>query len=217
LGLVPILILYGVTVGTPTNIFVDRYRLVAIPGIALGWGWIISRIDSRVIRVMFCVAVVATTSYQFFASPNPRRHGYTWKYALELAEKNASPDNAPVLVCSDFPGSDYVPMPDIADVKESALFTPLSYYKLSVPVVGLPRALNDEAIRVGSAFVLGAAARRERFLALGYDPSYGTLEWLARIASGTHDAHVLAQLDGVAVVEFTPRAQASDHREDAPR
>lgn len=211
LGLVPILILYGVSVGTPTNIFVERYRLVAVPGIALGWGLFVSRIDSRLIRVLFCVAIVSATGYQCFSSPDSGRHGYTWKYALEFAEKNASSDNAPVLICSDFPGSDYMPMPVGAAVKDSGLFTTLSYYKLSVPVVGLPRALNEEAVRVGSGFVQEATQRRERFLALGYRPSYGTLDWLTKIASQTYDVRVLAQLDGIVVREFRPRAQEIDH------
>ncbi len=211
-GLVPILVLYGVSASTPTNIFVERYRLVAVPGIALAWGFIVSRIDSRLLRVLFCAALVCNTAYMYFSNPYSVRHKYTWKYALDLAEKNASPDNAPVLICSDFPSSDYYPMPVGAAVKDSGFFTPLSYYKLSVPVVGLPRALNDEAIRVGSDFVKEAARRRERFLALGWVYSYDTLHWLADTTSGTYVTHVLGQPDGVVVLEFTPRAQEPDSR-----
>ncbi len=103
-------------------------------------------------------------------------------------------------------------MPVGAAVKDSGFFTPLSYYKLSVPVVGLPRALNDEAIRVGSDFVKEAARRRERFLALGWVYSYDTLHWLADTTSGTYVTHVLGQPDGVVVLEFTPRAQEPDSR-----
>ena len=36
---------------------------------------------------------------------------YSWKYALEFVEKNASADNAPVLICSDIPEADHMPMP----------------------------------------------------------------------------------------------------------
>ncbi len=127
--------------------------LVAIPGIALCWALIVSRIDSRALRLLFCIALVAVTAYHSFSSPSSRRHNYTWKYALEVAEKNASADNAPVLICSDLPESDHVPMPVGAAVKDSALFAPLTYYQLSVPVVPLPRALNDEAIQAGSQFL----------------------------------------------------------------
>lgn len=212
LGLVPILILYGASALTPTNIFVARYRLVAIPGIALWWGWLLSRINSRLLRVLFCVAIVTTAAYRKFSSPDWDEHAYTWKYALELAEKNASPENAPVLICSDFPSSDYFPIPAGAAVKDTSFFTQLSYYKLSVPVVGLPRSLNNEAMRIGSAFVDEAGQRRERFLALGYRPSLETLRWLRKMAAPTYEARILGQPDGILVLEFRPRVSQPEPR-----
>ncbi|MGC2514181.1 MAG: hypothetical protein WA383_06630, partial [Terriglobales bacterium] len=151
---------------------------------------------------------MATTAYSSLTSPSSKLHGYTWKYALELAEKSASADNSPVMICSDFPEADVVPMPEGTAVKDSGLFAPLAYYPLSVPVVGLPRALNDEAFRVASAFLQTAARRRERFLALAYRPSYRTLDWIVSSASGTHSARELGVFDGIKVLEFIPRAQA---------
>ncbi len=212
LGLIPILILFGVSALTPTNIFVARYRLIAIPGIALYWGWLLSRIDSRLLRVLFCVALVTSAAYRKLRSEDSHQHGYTWKYALELAEKSASSDNAPVLICSDFPSSDYFPIPVGAAVKDTSFFTQLSYYKLSVPVVGLPRTLNDQSMQIGSDFVQKAGQRRERFLALGYRPSLETLRWLRRIASPTYEAHTLGQPDGILVLEFRPRASQPEPR-----
>ena len=210
LGLVPILILYGVSVETPIHVFVSRYRLVAIPGIALSWAWLVSRIDSRALRSLFCVALVASVAYSYFTSPAARKHDYTWKYALELAEKNASTDKAPVLICSDFPEADVVPMPVGAAVKDSGLFAPLTYYKLSVPVVGLPRALNAEAIGIVSSFLQEPERRRERFLALGSVASYETLHSIESSAARTHNERLLGTFEGVAVLEFTPRAQSDD-------
>ena len=129
----------------------------------------------------------------------------TWKYALEAAEKNASVDNATVLMCSDLPESDHMPLPVGDAMKDSTFFAPLTYYKLSVPVVGLPRSLNDEAIRVASSFVLDAAERRERFLAITYQASYPTLKWIIYDAAATHNVRKVGIFDGIAVLEFTPR------------
>lgn len=201
---IPILILYGVSVATPIHIFVPRYRLVAIPGIALCWALLIGRINSRTLRVFFCVALVGITAYRTFTSPDSRKHGYSWKYALAMAEKNASIDNSPVLICSDLPESNYVRMP-VNSAKDSALFAPLSYYKLSVPVVPLPRALNDEAIRVASDFLKTATAKHQRFLALAWEPSYPTLDWLAKDTARVYQSRVVGVYDGVKVVEFTFR------------
>jgi len=204
LGLIPILILYGVSAETSIHVFVDRYRLVAIPGIALCWAWLVSRIDSRALRLLFCFALVASIAYPYYGSPATRTHGYSWKYALEAAEKDASTDNATVLICSDLPEADHVPMPAGAAVKDSNFFSPLSYYKLSVPVVGLPRVLNQDARRIVSNFLPEAAQRHERFLAVAFKASYPTLQFIVSSSAGTHSARVLGTFDGVEVVEFTP-------------
>ena len=212
LALVPALILYGVSAETSLHVFVFRYRLVAVPGVALCWALAVSRINSRVLRLLFCVAFVAVSAYHYFSSPSSRIHNYTWKYALEFVEKNASADDAPVLICSDLPESDYMPMPAGSAAKDSAIFAPLSYYQLSVPVVPLPRALNDEATRVGSQFLQQAAQRHERFLALAFVPSYETLDWLADSAEESHLVRELGVFDGVKVLEFVPRTPPNASR-----
>jgi hypothetical protein len=211
LALVPILTLYGLSVGTPLHVFEFRYRLVAVPGIALCWALAISRIRARSLRLLFCVVVVVVSVYHDFNDPIFKIHGYTWKYALEFAEKNASPDNAPVLICSDFPESDTVRMPVGSAAKNIGIFSPISYYQLSGPVVALPRALNEEAMRVGSRFLQQAAQRHQRFLALAFVPSYGTLDWIAGRASGMQ-IRELGVFDGIKVMEFDPRTTA-----DTPR
>jgi hypothetical protein len=207
-GLAPILILYGVSAGTSIHVFADRYRLVAIPGIALCWAGLLSRINSRALRLLFCVALVSTSTYLYYGSRMARTHGYTWKYALQFAEKNASVDNAPVLICSDFRESDGATMPDGEAVKDNGFFAPLAYYPLSVPVIGLPRALNDEAIRAVSTFLQEPVRQRQRFLALGFGPSYQTLRYISDRALGTHSVRKLGVLDGIVVLEFSPRIQS---------
>lgn len=204
LALIPILILYGVSVGTPMHVFTTVHRLDAVPGIALCWALIFSCIDFRILRLLFCVALVMATAFVYLNHPTLREHGYAWKYALDYAEKNAITDEAPVVICSDFPEADYTAMP-LDSAKDSALFVQLSYYKLSVPVVPLPRALNDEAIRVGSRFLQESVQKHERFLALANEPSYKTLNWLAQNAAATHYVRKLGVFDGVEVLEFVPR------------
>lgn len=212
LALIPILILYSVSAETSIRIFVFRYRLIAVPGIVLCWGLIVSRIHSRGLRLLFCVAIVATTAYQYLSRPDFKLHGYTWKYGLEVAEKNASPDNAPVLICSDLPEADYMALPVGDAVKDSVLFAPLTYYKLTVPVVALPRSLNDDATRIGSQFLKGATQRHQRFLALAFNSSYGTLDWIAKNAAETYDVRNLGIFDEIKVMEFVPRNRASASR-----
>jgi hypothetical protein len=212
LALVPILLLYGLSVGTSIHVFVPRYRLVAVPGIALCWAWVASRIDSSALRLLVCTTIVAATGFIYLTTPFLRQHQYSWKYALEFVEKNASVDDAPVLICSDIPESDHMAMPVGPAIMESGILPPLSYYQLSVPVAPLPRALNDEAMRDGSQFLQQAAQHHQRFLAMAFVQSYDTLDWLAKTAAGTYDVHQLGQFDGVKVLEFKPRTQVDASR-----
>jgi hypothetical protein len=212
LALVPIFLLFALSVGTSIHVFVPRYRLVAVPGIALCWALVASWIDSRALRLVACATIMAATAAIHLTTPLLRQHQYSWKYALELVEKNASVDDAPVLICSDIPESDHMAMPVGPAILESGILPPLSYYPLSVPVTPLPRSLNDEAMRDGSRFLQQAAQRHQRFLAMAFAQSYDTLDWLTKTAAGKYDVHNLGQFDGVKVFEFVPRTQA-----DAPR
>jgi hypothetical protein len=153
--------------------------------------------------------MVAATSYQYWHSPLSRQHAYSWKYALRAAEHFTSEDKAPVLICSDLPEADHEPMPTGEAVKDSPLFAPLSYYQLRAPVVALPRALNDQAMRIGSEFLQTASANHQRFLAMAFAPSYPTLQWLAYNATGSFTVRNLGVYDDVLLLEFVPLNSAT--------
>src|SRR5208283_5433320 len=154
LALVPILCLYAISVTTPVHVFIPRYLLEAVPGLALCWGWICSLIDSRPLRGLFCFAFVALCVFEAYTSPSARMHGFSWKYALEYADVNAAEDHAVLLMCSPFVEGDSQPMPAVAS--ESMLYAPLSYYKVQAPVVPLPGSLVAESERQARQFLLKA-------------------------------------------------------------
>jgi hypothetical protein len=206
LALVPILILYSLSTATPIHVFIPRYQLVAVPGIALSWALVASLIDSRRLRLLCCLAMVAVMALISFTSRRARSHETSWKAALAFAEKNSSADNAPVLICSGLSESDYMLMPTGSAIEDSGILAQLSYYKLTVPVVPLPLSLNDQAMRLGSRFVQQAADRHERFLAMAFVSSYKSLDWLASNAAGIDYVHELGVFDGIKVLEFVPRA-----------
>lgn len=208
LALIPLLILYGVSVATPIHMFAARHRLVAIPGLALCWAWLIERcLKTQPLRLMFCIVLVAGTAFHLFRSPEAGRHGSTWKYAFAVVEKNASTDNAPVLLCSGFIESHYAPMP-LHSAKTSRYFASLSYYKLSVPVVPLPFGINDQTRQIGSQFLKQAAQKHQRFLAVESAPSHETLDWLSQQASPNYNVRRLGTFDTIKILEFDPRAPA---------
>ncbi len=204
LALVPTVILYGVSVTTPLHIFIERYEVVAVPGVALCWAWIFSRIDSRLLRVMGCAALVTWSAYRNYTSPTATSHLYSWKNALEFADTNAARDGSPLVICSDLREADFWSMPT-GPAGESVLFAPLSYYKVRATVVPMPRALNEQAQLIGKRFLLEAVLQHRRFLALAHKPSYPTLDWLESLTSISHATHALGDFDGIRVIEFVPR------------
>ncbi len=204
LALVPLGLLYVVTVATPLHIFVERYQGVAVPGIALCWAWVLSRIDSRRLRLLCCIAFVTWTIGQTYASPEARLHGCTWKFALEFADARAAQAGLPILVCSDLPEANFQNMPT-GPASESVLFASLRYYKVRAHVIPLPRALDERTQMIGRRFCLLAAHEHKSFLTLTYRPSYPTWQWLVSQTSRTHESRVLADFDGIKVVEFDPR------------
>jgi hypothetical protein len=205
LALVPVLILYILSAATSIHVFIPRYQLVAVPGIALSWTLVASLIDSRTLRLLCLLAMVAVMASISFTSRRARSHETSWKAALTFVEENASVDHAPVLICSGISESDGMVMPSGAAIDDSVVLTPLMYYKLTVPVVPLPRSLNDEAMRVGSRFLEHATRQHERFVAMASEYSYGTLKWLSDNAMTTDDVHELGVVDGFKILEFVPR------------
>jgi len=203
LALVPVLCLYVVSVTTPLHVFIPRYLLVAVPGIALCWGWLCSVVDSRPLRATFCFTFVALCLSQAYTSPAARLHNESWKESLAYADDNAAEDHAPLLMCSPFVEGDFQQMP--ADPRESMLYAPLSYYKVSARVVPLPGSLNDEAERAARQFLLKAAPEHQRFLVLAALPSLRVVDYVAYYSQSTHSPRVLATFDEIWVVEFTPR------------
>jgi Dolichyl-phosphate-mannose-protein mannosyltransferase len=206
LALVPSLMLYAISTATSFHVFLPRYLLAAVPGIALSWALVVSSIDSPKLRLGSALAVVVVMATISFTSARSRTHEQNWKAALAYVESNASVDQAPVLICSGISESDGMVMPTGRAIEDSVVLTPLLYYKLTVPVVALPRSLNVEAKRAGFDFLQRAAPLHERFLAMASEYSYPTLDWLSDQAKGTDDVHLLKIIDGVKILEFVPRA-----------
>jgi len=204
LGLFPIACLYIISVTTSVHVFIPRYLLVSVPGMALIWAWCVSLADSRTVRVLFCLVFVTACVLPAYQSPFSRRHEDSWKRSLAFADANAAEDHAPLLMCSPLVEADYEPMPAVAS--ESVLYSPLSYYKVSAPVVPLPRSLTPQSEQLVDRFLLSAVPQHQRFLALVPVPSLPILDYLAYSSSASYVPRALGTFDDILVVEFDPRA-----------
>lgn len=91
---------------------------------------------------------------------------------------------------------------------DSVLYSPLSYYKVSAPVVPLPRTLNPEAERQAKQFLLKASQEHTRFLVLAPWPSLRIVDLFAYYSQSTYTYRVLGNFDNIFVVEFVPYSDA---------
>jgi Dolichyl-phosphate-mannose-protein mannosyltransferase len=199
---VPLLGFFLISVLTPIHMFLSRYYLAAAPGIALCWGMMISRIDSKWLRAGFCAAVAVASLAINYDPTFTAAHGYSWKYGLEAAEQNAEHDHAPILMCSDLPESDQL---TTAVDPNSAYLAQLSYYKIDSQVLGLPRSVTPAARREIDKFLREATPRRQRFLAVAYQASYETIRYLMGATEKDYVVHRVGVFDHVGVVEFRPK------------
>jgi dolichyl-phosphate-mannose-protein mannosyltransferase len=205
LALVPAGVLFGVSAVAPVHLVIPRYLTVVAPGSALTWALLTSRIESRALRQLFCVGLVAVTVFQCFSSPLSRRHELNFKQAHAFINANVANDKAPVLVFSAFIESDFEPLP-VDRNSENALVSQVSYYPIDAPMFFLPMDLNDEAVRIGKQAVLDALQRHQRFLAIAPPTSYQTIGWITNYSRGAFTAQLLGDFDEIVVVEFRPVA-----------
>jgi hypothetical protein len=212
LALIPLLIVFGLSRWTPLHMFAVQHRISAVPGIALCWAFLMSRFRFPVLRRAFLVLFAVGVAILWFLSPGSGQHAHNWKAALLAVQKDA--DGAPVVVCSDFPESNFASMP-VTSVEDSRYFVPLSYYRLNAPVVPLPQDLNDEAESLGTRFLARAASGHERFLAVGDIESYKTLDWLAQQAAASYTVRKVGVFDEIEVLEFIPRVGSRNRVNDA--
>jgi hypothetical protein len=202
LAATPIAILYGLSAATSTHVFIPRYCLVAVPGSALTWGWLVTWIDARWLRQIFAAGLVGVTGFLSLASAYSGAHELSFKRAFESVNANVAQDKATVLLTSAFIESDYWPLPP--QTTESPLFSQTSYYRLDAPTVLLPIDLTDESKRIASQSIWDAAQSQRRFLLVAGPESYETVNWIANCTRGAFAPSTVGDFDQIVVVEFTP-------------
>ncbi len=202
-GFVPLLLLFGISFSS-MHVFIQRYRLPALGGIAMCWAAGIAMIRWRPLRTVLFTVFMLAGLVAGSKVANPSQHGDSWMDAISDANAATAMDHAPLLVCSDLVESNFLPAgPNPLD---DAFYAPLSYYRPTSPVVPLPRAFNGAARDRVESFLRDAIPRKQRFVFIGYVPSWPTLDAIAAMTKDLYSHRTLGVYSGVAVVEFVPRA-----------
>ena len=173
--LVPLLLLFGVSVLSEHSVFLPRYLIAAIPALALLYARALRALPSGPARVVAAVTVVAAALATNERIPEDFRGA-----ARAVREFTAGDEATPVLFASGMIESQdeaWLRDPELADYLAAAA----AYYPLGGRVVTLPRRLLGPA-EAGEflAPILGEAAR------------FSVVEWSA------NGADVLARITPVA-------------------
>jgi mannosyltransferase len=203
--LLPISLLYGVSVFTSLKIFLPRYLLPSEAAIALLAGWLVSAIFPPVSRsIVVAALILAALGY----GPNAKfSHGGDWRLAMAKVRSTVGSSDMPVLIRSDFPESE--PFDWLNDnARKEYLFAPLTAYSSAGNVVPLPMYLTADS----SAYldqIIPQLEQRDSFLLVNMgDSSYEN--WLlGRLSFEGFEKKRLGSFGGSLTVEEYTRPQSN--------
>lgn len=139
----PAVVLWTVSNLTGDSIWVDRYRVIAVPALALLVGLGVSRIARPAGRVCACIALVVVSLWSVSGFVGLQQQG--WRDAIEWARAETSGE--PVAIALD---SALVELGDLALLDDPAwtpyLSAPLEHYPMDGDVRLLPQGEGDHIV-----------------------------------------------------------------------
>ena len=195
--LLPLILLFGVSIATEASIFLGRYLISAIPALCIVYAIAIRRIDHAPARVV-AIVVMACASLVIHERPRDDFRAA----AVAVNEFVAEDAETSVLVASGLIEGEEVSWlrdPKLADY----LNTPAKVYPLSGRLVTLPRRLKDHPL--AGAIVGPVLSSGDRFAVVEwYGNGARVARWfLARAEGAGYRAEPLS-FGGVRVLLMTP-------------
>jgi len=134
-AVLPGLLLFLASVLLSLGLFMPRYTLTAVPGVALLVGWLVSALEPKLVRrlVASCIVVAAIFSSGGLLHPS---HAGDWRRAVQVANSAIAGPETPVLVRSGFIESAFLDYHEGAPHSDE-LFAPLVVYPLRGKLIRL--------------------------------------------------------------------------------
>ena len=160
-ALAPPLLLFAISVLSPTKLFVTRYYISCMPGLCLVAGWLVgSAVAGRGRSVV--ATFLAGLSILSFGMPN---HGpEDWSGAMRKIRSEPGSANMPVLAASGFVEATDPKALDDPQLRD-VLFAPQAMYPPSGPLIRLPYRIDAESEKYMER-VLSAIRHEKRFALL---------------------------------------------------
>ena len=168
---VPMCLLYVAAKLSGSDLFVGRYLLPYVPGIALCFGLVLEywspRVRTGLVLLIFLMPVGIGCWRGQFASHTSRGN---WAAAIEYIDRENRHAPLPAMMRSPFPESDFFEWRK-AKMNDSALYAPLVFYQSSSQWYPLPATFTPEAARaIDNLVQIQSATRHGLFFASYEDP-----------------------------------------------
>jgi uncharacterized membrane protein len=140
-ALLPVFLLYAISIFTSLKVFLPRYTLPAEAGIAIFAGWLLSAISPA--RTRMLVVGAAVLAALVYGPSTKYSHGGDWRAAMASVRSTVGTADMPVLIRSDFPESE--PFNWLNDqTRQEYLFAPLRIYPSAGTLIPLPMFLTPD-------------------------------------------------------------------------
>lgn len=203
MALIPILVVAAASHFSKASWWVVRYYLSYAVGLGLCFGFFAGAIrPTRPARLM-AFSLTAINLFILVYTPARQTVGVgDWAPGAAYVERDTAKDQAPVLVVSQYPESNWEP---VNPVDGNPMFSQFYWYPSKARFIGMPELFGPKQARYIDELLEGPLHGVPRILVWGeYGASLDSLCWYiaAKRGSGAR-FHELADFDGLKVIEFT--------------
>jgi mannosyltransferase len=200
----PIIILLLISLFSEAKLFVPRYYIWGVPGLAILAASIISGVQPAPARRIVGLLILMTFCARRIPIGDAAHGGQDWRSAMQTAQTVMQRSDATLLLRSGFPETPMEALGDGSAIEEP-LMAPLAMYPVSGKVVMAPCWL-DEADRVRLEEVVSRLLlHRAKFLYISPSDAPLTSIWLLGRVSGVgYRSSRLGDFEGMTAIQFTP-------------
>lgn len=142
---VPMFLLFIAAKLSGSDLFVGRYLIPYVPGIALCFGMVLEYLSTRLRTGLVLLIFLIPNAISVFQGQFPSHTAWgNWAAAIEFVDKENRTSGMPVLMRSPFPESDFFAW-RTEKMDDSALYAPLGFYRSPGDWHPLPVTLNSDA------------------------------------------------------------------------
>jgi hypothetical protein len=209
LTLGPALFAFAVSLLSPTKIFVERYMVGTLVGVAMMTGWAIGRIRPVAARSIVICSIIISSIGSFGHAGRfwPPHKEENWRGALAAVRQAAGKTDIPVLIQSPFVESSRMNL-DYTAKLPGWLIAPTLNYPAAGQVFAVAKSLQVNRSYLETK-VFPAIEREGRFISVTGDPDF--IQWLNGRFPG-YSGHSLGEFKEVIAVLYERRPDATAHQ-----